>query len=485
MVFDPARGELIAGVAGGIQSFDLDTGEVRKDWSRYAIKTQGYGSAYDLAIVSGGQLLAVLFNYGHVRLMDLDTREVRASLDHPGKRRDVSLAVAPSGETLVTCGRSDETVRIWGVKPQPAEILQGESPSINPLSISPDGALIATGSWDGQARIWEVGSGRLIAALPHKGYGDSLAFAPDGRTLTVGSSRGGLSLWDTRSGASLTQLPDVRTVAIGYSPDGSRLAVGQTARIRILDAATLAGRLEIEIGVGKLSTLAWSGDGRLLASGTKGVDLFLWDAESGAQVAHVQGPRGVDYERWGGLLSTAFSPDGTLLAAGWGGAQVSLYRVSDLTLVRSLTGHAQEVFAVAWSPDGRLLASGGRDNHLRLWNPDTGGLLLDVDAHEDYIFSLAFTPDGRRLVTGSGDGTVRLWDSAPASVRWKERALAGRARERLAPMVTALFAETPEAARVAERIESLPGLAAEDRRMVWNLVLERARPVEPPGRPQR
>ena len=194
----------------------------------------------------------------------------------------------------------------------------------------------------------------------------------------------------------------------------------------------------------------------------------------------MKGSLGID-EGWKDLQSAAFSPDGTRLATGWGGAQLMIYSVPDLTLLCDLTGHAQQVFDLAWSPDGRRLASGGRDERLRLWNPDTGGLLLDVEAHEDYIFSLAFTPDGRRLVTGSGDGTARLWDSAPASVRWKERALTRRARERITPVVAGLFAETPEPARVAERIATLPGLTPEDRRLAWNQVLERASPVETPG----
>jgi WD40 repeat protein len=479
LVFDPSRGLLIAGAAGGIRFFDLETGEVRETWSPYEIKTQSFGAPFDLALVPGGRLLAVLFSGGDLWLMDLDTREVRASAAHRGWKQ-VSLAVASGGEALLTCGRTDDAIRLWNAKPQPAEILQSESDSIYPLAISADGALVASGSWDGRAWIWDLRSGRRIAALDHRGHVDSVAFAPDGRTLACGSALGGLYLWDIRSGAALAHRPEIPAYAIRYAPDGSQLAIGHDAALRILDARTLEARAVMDVGAPNLTALAWSGDGRLIAVGTKGSTLGLWDVERREQVARVQGfpaRQGM----WDGLRSLAFSPDGARLATAWCSARLFLYSVPDLTLLCELTGHHQEVFAVAWSPDGRRLASGGRDNRLRLWNPDTGGLLLDLAAHDDYIFSLAFTGDGRRIVTGSGDGTVRLWDSAPASQRWAERARARRDHERLGPVVAALFDEVGDPSVVVERLTELPDLTDDDRRVAWNLVLERVAPVSGAG----
>jgi len=479
LCFDPAGGQLIAGWEGGLRFFDLASGKARETWSPNAIKTQGMGTPFDLALVPGGRLLAVVFAGGNQWLMDLDTRAVLTTRIHPGFKT-VSVAVAPRGDVLLTCGRADGAVRVWDARPRPADVFQGESGSIYPLSISPDGALIATGSWDGQARIWEIRSGRQIAALPHGGHVDALDFSPDGRRLACGSGKAGLYLWDARSGAALAHARDRPASVLVHSPEGARLAIGHGAAVSILDARTLEPLLEIGTGAPALTALAWSPDGKLVAGGAKSGHLRLWDAVSGVERGQFRGNERKG-DPWGGLRSVAFSPDVTRLATAWGTSKLLLLHVPELTLQRELVGHAQQVFDVAWSPDGQRLASGGRDNRLRVWNPDTGGLLLDLAAHEDYIFSLAFTPDGRCIATGSGDGTVRLWDSAPAVLGWRERALAGRDRQRLAPLVAGLFEELAEPGAVAERIADLPGLTDGDRRLAWDLVLEHAAPAATDG----
>jgi serine/threonine protein kinase/WD40 repeat protein len=474
LAFAPDRSTLIAGTTNGLRRYGREDGAELELWSRYDIKTQGLGSAFDLAHIQGGGLLAMLFNGGDVRLVDAETRAVRFQF-HGGNYKQSSLAVAPGGTALLTCGRIDDHVRLWNARPRPAESFSGESGSIYPLSISPDGALVATGSWDGQARLWEVAGARLLASLPHQGYVDSVAFSPDGRTLACGSVRGGLSLWSARSGTRLRHEPTLPNAVVRWSPDGGLLATGHAQSIRLLDAATLVERLAIATGDKDLTALAFSLDGRQLASGTRLGTLSLWDAVSGARLAQIQGSRGGN-EGWEGVRSIAFAPDGQRMAVSWGGSQIIVLALPDLRQLRLLQGHEQEAFAVAWSPDGRRLASGGRDDRLRLWNPDTGGLQLDLMGHEDYVYSLAFTRDGRRILTGSGDHTVGLWDSGTAAARWAERARAGRERERLRPLVEGLFAEHGDADAVAVRIEGLAELTDAERRVAWNLVLERVAP---------
>ena len=113
-----------------------------------------------------------------------------------------------------------------------------------------------------------------------------------------------------------------------------------------------------------------------------------------------------------GVVSVAFSPDGKILASVAWGDPILLWDVETREIIATLEGHTDDVNSVAFSPDGKTLATGDRDNTILLWDVETREIIATLEGHTDDVNSVAFSPDGKTLASGSGDGTVLLWDVA-------------------------------------------------------------------------
>jgi hypothetical protein len=192
--------------------------------------------------------------------------------------------------------------------------------------------------------------------------------------------------------------------SVAWSPDGKRLATGsQDNTAKVWDAETGKELLTLSGHVNGVSSVAWNPDGKRLATGSDDSTAKVWDAGSGRELLTLSGHS--SYVR-----SVAWSPDGKRLATGIDDSTAKVWDGETGKELLTLGGHSGSVDSVAWSPDGKRLATGSWDETAKVWDGETGKELLTLSGHGLPVASVAWSPDGNRLATGSWDKTAKVWD---------------------------------------------------------------------------
>jgi WD40 repeat protein/DNA-binding XRE family transcriptional regulator len=344
-------------------------------------QAQGYGPANLLALLH--------LQRGHLRNLNLSRLAIRGAYLQGSEMQGTSLAGALIRNSTFT----DTLDAIWAV------------------AISNNGTFWAAGSRCGEVRVWKNGGQTLyLTWQAHTDIVFTLAFSPDERTLATGSWDGTLKLWDLNSGALLWRGSHTNSVRrLAFAPDGGMLASsGRDALVRLWDPQSGAN-LQTLPHPGPVFAVTWSPDGRLLASGDFEGHIRLWELQQTQPATCVQTLPG--HTNW--LAELAFAPDGQTLASASWDRTVKLWEVANRrigSLRQTLSGHQDRVFRVVWSTDGRIVASAGLDKTIWLWDVAQSRYRAALHGHTGDVYALAFTPDSKSLLSGSDDGTLRVWE---------------------------------------------------------------------------
>ena len=281
-----------------------------------------------------------------------------------------SLAFSPAGAILASAGK-DGTARLWQVGGGPPVVLAGHGDSVLSVAFRPDGERVATGSADRTARLWEAATGKELFRLPdtgdHEAPVSAVAFLNGGRMLISAAGNrinaaepGGVRLWPAEA-PTVHKLGEPNGAwALAATPHGKTIAWGGGGKRVTLWEITRPDRQTYPALKTGVLAIALSADGRTLAA-TEDWTIRLWDTADKQEQTTLIGHKGR-------VSSLAFSPDGRTLASGSWDKRVTFWDVA--------TGHARQSYewdvgavrAVAFSPDGLLAAAAGDSGRVVVWD---------------------------------------------------------------------------------------------------------------------
>jgi WD40 repeat protein len=326
------------------------------------------------------------------------------------------VAFSPGGRTLAAASH-DRKVWLWTVKnvtkkgadAVPAGTLAGATNWDNAVAFSPDGKSVAAGTSGASVLVWNLATQALTATVP----------APQPVTSVSWDGTGRVAASDADGTLSLIKLPAPvlatgnSSTNVAYSPDGNSLAVGGDGSVQLWDVASRTLRATHALPAAMVVNATTFSRAGVIAVALSDGTVALLDGQS---LKPAGLPFSVVTSQGQQAESVAFSPDGRLLASGADDGTVRLFDVSDPAHPRQVADvHASgtSVYTVTFAPDGATLAAASLDNVVRLYQLSGASLSLvgrPLGGMASYAIGLAFSPNSKTLAVGSADKTVHLWN---------------------------------------------------------------------------
>ena len=320
-----------------------------------------------------------------------------------------SVAFSPEGKHIIS-GSDDQSVKRWKVATgECVQTLEGYSLYVNSIAYSPDGKWLASGvSWR-HVDIWDIATGvRLHSLDGHEGQVGSVAFSSDGRKVASTASDNKVLIWDVATGERLNSLECgehwMLHNKVCYHPTLNQIAFtanNYTVRIWDLESGSLLKNLSGHTD--DVVSIAYSWDGKTLASSAEDETIKVWDIETGECTNTLQ------CEDMQSASDVAFNPDASRL--------ISCSYIGDVIYwdVKSgerLYANDESTQMIAYHPNQDQFASAGLDNCAKLWNAESGEVAANFAGHTAWVKSVDYRHDGKQLASGSNDASIKLWDLA-------------------------------------------------------------------------
>lgn len=291
--------------------------------------------------------------------------------------------------------------------PQLARNLVGHVGAVHACAMTPSGRFVVSASYDRTLKVWDLESGRSVAALD--GHDDSVtacAVTADGRRVISASGDRTLRVWDLETGRTLSTLKGHTgwVSACAVTADGRRAVSASGDRtLRVWDLES--GRTVVTLlgHDGWVTACAMTADGRRVVSASNDGTLRIWDVERGEELATLKGHAG-------SVNACALTPDGRYVVSASGDQTLRVWSLDSGRAMTTLKGHIDSVRACTVTADGRRVVSASSDRALKVWDLESGRVVSTLRGHTDAVSSCAVPADSARVVSASLDQTLRVWD---------------------------------------------------------------------------
>lgn len=338
---------------------------------------------------------------------------ISADATHP-KSQTTRSAASPRGDTVTSSIGHTPPAIVALARTPPTDLarpsmLASHRGAANAIAFTTDGRSIVTTGTDGTLKVWNAATGSNVRTidLPE---GQATAMAVLGRRALTGHGDGRLTLWDIDTGQRIAAFrrSDAGITAVGFAREGERLISSSSdATLTMWDPGAPQTPVAIvEAHDGPVTAVAYAERGPFIATGGEDNAVRLWRVSDLSLVRSYRGHRD-------SVSALTFSPDGRHLAAAAADGRIRVWSTSSSSLYRLSSGHKSRIRGLAFSPAGDMIASAADDGTVQLWLLRQSKSVRAASEGGAGARALAFTPDGTRAAVASADGSVRFWDAAP------------------------------------------------------------------------